>query len=314
MARVRANVVVKGKDFWALFDTGAGNTYVVEEVASLLPTFDLEKPESVALGGKVHQVKKDCRLTCLVEGLPIRVQARVLPEIGIDEKGKKIEILIGSLAMEEWGITPIPQEERLDMTHYPKEFTEFFEKVIAMTYEVKKEDVQRITETIIDDYGDALQVEEVEGGIKISGDKVNDWIVTRRIEGIIAKDDELRLFSDCFYLEEDFDKAIKDTLSQNFGDRYRVSRGEKPPTKFARGTWRLGGEHLFVTGDFKDYDEIAEMIKVVDEAIREVVKKNIEVVIEYQPGKKDVAQYVARVIEGTLKAPIKSELVQKKVE
>ena len=125
MARIRRNVVVKGKSFWALFDGGARNTYVVQEVASLLPIFELERPESVALGGRTHKVEKECLLTCLVEGLPIRVRARTLPEIGSDEKGKRIEILIGALAMEEWGITPIPSEERLDMTHYPREFIEF---------------------------------------------------------------------------------------------------------------------------------------------------------------------------------------------
>jgi len=125
MSRVRGNVVVKGKEFWALFDGGARNTYVVEEIASLLPVFELERPESVALGGRSHKVEKVCLLTCLVEGLPIQVRARVLSEIGSDEKGKRIEVLIGALAMEEWGITPVPSEEKLDMTHYPKEFVEF---------------------------------------------------------------------------------------------------------------------------------------------------------------------------------------------
>lgn len=125
MGRIRENVVVKGKNFWALFDSGARNIYVTEEVSALLPTFELEKPELVALGGRTHKVEKECLLTCLVEGLPIRVKARVLKEIGNDEKGKRIEVLIGALAMEEWGITPIPSEERLDMTHYPREFVEF---------------------------------------------------------------------------------------------------------------------------------------------------------------------------------------------
>ena len=125
MARVRAKVIVAGRNFWTLFDGGARNTYVVPEVASLLPVFELERSESVSLGGKVHQVTKECRLTCLVEGLPVRTHARVLDEIGIDEEGKRIEILIGALTMQEWGIRPIPNEERLDLTHYPKEFIEF---------------------------------------------------------------------------------------------------------------------------------------------------------------------------------------------
>jgi hypothetical protein len=90
-----------------------------------LPTFELEKPEPVSLGGSVHRVKKECRLICLVEGLSVRTHARVLEEIGEDEEGKRIEILLGALAMQEWGIRPIPDEERLDMSHYPKEFIEF---------------------------------------------------------------------------------------------------------------------------------------------------------------------------------------------
>ena len=125
MGRVRANVEVAGRTFWTLFDTGSRNTYVVEEVASLLPTFPLAMREPVALGGRAHWVERDCRLSCLVEGLLVVVRARVLPEIGRDEDGKAIEILFGALAMQEWGLVPIPHEERLDTTHYPKEFVEF---------------------------------------------------------------------------------------------------------------------------------------------------------------------------------------------
>ncbi|MFQ6092209.1 MAG: hypothetical protein ACE5OR_05935 [bacterium] len=125
MGRVKANVSVDGQNYWALFDGGAINTYVVEDLASRLPTFELERPEPVALGGKTHNVTRKCRLSCLVEGLLIDVLARVVKEIGKDEKGKRIEVLIGALAMEEWGIVPIPKEKRLDMTHYPKEFVEY---------------------------------------------------------------------------------------------------------------------------------------------------------------------------------------------
>ena len=125
MGRVRANVVVAERDCWTLFDTGARNTYVVQDLTLLLPTFESERVEPVSLGGEVHRVTKKCWLTCLVEGLPISTHARVLDEIGTDEEEKRIEILIGALAMQEWGIRPLPDEERLDMTHYPKEFIEF---------------------------------------------------------------------------------------------------------------------------------------------------------------------------------------------
>lgn len=127
MGRVRRNVIVGTTAFWALFDTGARNSYVVEEVAALLPTFPLEREERVALAGRVHQVNKLSPLSCLVEDLPIHVQARVLPEIGIDEQGKQIQVLLGALAMQEWGILPIPHQEVLDMSNYPREFVEFLE-------------------------------------------------------------------------------------------------------------------------------------------------------------------------------------------
>lgn len=127
MGRVRTNIIVADRNCWCLFDTGARNTYVVKNIASLLPSIELDKPEPVALGGRTYQVKRECHLSCLVEGFPVRTHARVLDEIGTDEEGKRIEILLGALAMQEWGIRPIPDKEQLDMTNYPKEFVEFIE-------------------------------------------------------------------------------------------------------------------------------------------------------------------------------------------
>jgi hypothetical protein len=125
MGRVRAEVAVNGRNCWTLFDTGTRTTYVVQDLTPVLPTFELERVEPVSLGGKIHKVTQKCRLICLVEGLPVRTLARVLEEIGEDEEGRRIEILLGALAMQEWGIRPIPDEERLDMTHYPREFVEY---------------------------------------------------------------------------------------------------------------------------------------------------------------------------------------------
>ena len=49
----------------------------------------------------------------------------MIDEIGKDEDGRPIDILFGALAMQQWGIRPIPDDEKLDMTHYSKEFVEF---------------------------------------------------------------------------------------------------------------------------------------------------------------------------------------------
>lgn len=77
------------------------------------------------MGGKIHEILKECRLTCLVEKFSIRNHARVLDKIGLDKEGKRVEILIGALTMQEWGIILIPEQKRVDMSHYPKEFVEF---------------------------------------------------------------------------------------------------------------------------------------------------------------------------------------------
>ncbi len=135
MGGVKEEIEINGKKFWTLFDSGAKNTYVTEKIAKLLPTFDLKVEQPVALGGEIQKVKMYCNLECKIQGLPILTHARVLKKIGEDEDGKEIEVLIGALTMQEWGIRPIPDEERLDMTHYPKEFVEFLvdeQKIIQM--------------------------------------------------------------------------------------------------------------------------------------------------------------------------------------
>ena len=64
-------------------------------------------------------------LNAEIEGHPITTHALVIDEIGKDENGTPIEILFGALAMQQWGIWLIPDEERLDLSHYPQEFVEF---------------------------------------------------------------------------------------------------------------------------------------------------------------------------------------------
>jgi hypothetical protein len=64
-------------------------------------------------------------LEARIQGRPISTHALVIDQIGQDEDGRPIEILFGALAMQQWGIRPIPDEKRLDLSHYPEEFVEF---------------------------------------------------------------------------------------------------------------------------------------------------------------------------------------------
>jgi hypothetical protein len=125
MGRVRTNIIINGKACWTLFDTGSRNTYIVTELAKTFPKTKLEHKERGGLGGIVHEYDEICIMTAKVEGKPVWASACVLDDIGRDEVGKRIEVLFGALAMQRWGIIPIPAEERLDMSNYPKEFIEF---------------------------------------------------------------------------------------------------------------------------------------------------------------------------------------------
>ena len=125
MGRIRENIQIDGKKCWTLFDTGARNTYIVPAVAALLTTTKLLKPFRSALGGGVKKATQGAFLNAEVQGHKLFTNAMVVNEIGEDEDGKPIEILFGALAMRQWGIRLVPEEERLDLTHYPKEFVEF---------------------------------------------------------------------------------------------------------------------------------------------------------------------------------------------
>jgi len=125
MGRVREKIRVNGRECWTLFDTGARNTYVIPAVAQLLKTAKMGHLFRSAIGGGVKETDTTALLEAEVEGLPIFTSAMVADEIGTDEDGKPIEILFGALAMQQWGIRPLPDEERLDLSRYPKEFIEF---------------------------------------------------------------------------------------------------------------------------------------------------------------------------------------------
>ena len=125
MSRVREAIKVDGRECWTLFDTGARHTYVTTEVAKLLTTRRLAKPFRSALGGGTKESQTWALLEAEVEGHPIVTDAMVVDEIGKDEDGKPIEVLFGAIAMQQWSIRPIPDEERLDLSHYPTTFVEF---------------------------------------------------------------------------------------------------------------------------------------------------------------------------------------------
>jgi hypothetical protein len=124
MGRVREMVKVSGQEYWALFDTGVRSTYIINTAARKLGTAGTLHPIRTVLGGRVKMTWSTALLQAEVQGRPISTHALVVDEIGKDEDGRRIEVLFGALAMRQWGIRPVPDGERLDLSHYPEEFAE----------------------------------------------------------------------------------------------------------------------------------------------------------------------------------------------
>lgn len=91
----------------------------------MLTTSRFEIPFRSALGGEIKESKATAILEAEIEGRRVSTHAMVIERIGQDEDGTPIEILFGALAMQQWGIRLIPEQEKLDLSHYPKEFLEF---------------------------------------------------------------------------------------------------------------------------------------------------------------------------------------------
>jgi hypothetical protein len=118
-------ISVDGRECWTLFDTGVRSTYVLNVVTDKLRRTATSHPIRTALGGSVKESTCTALLQAEVQGHPVSTHALVVDEIGKDEDGRCIEVLFGALAMRQWGIRPVPEEGRLDLSHYPEQFAEF---------------------------------------------------------------------------------------------------------------------------------------------------------------------------------------------
>jgi len=125
IGRIRSEIEVNGRQLWTLFNSGARNSYVTREAARGLDVKLLPKPRQAMLGGGSHSVNEACLILANVEGHTLEFQASVIDEIGTDEEGRTIEVLFGALAMQLWGIRLDPPNERLDFTHFTRDFLEF---------------------------------------------------------------------------------------------------------------------------------------------------------------------------------------------
>ena len=124
MSRTFKDIQIDGKNAFALFDTGSIRSYVRKEFASQVRQRTI--PFTVGLGGGTFEINESCLLNCAIEGLQFDIKAHPVKEIATDEKGRRIDAIIGAVAMEEWGFILDPRTGSIDLTLLRKrEFIEF---------------------------------------------------------------------------------------------------------------------------------------------------------------------------------------------
>ena len=124
VSRVFKEIEIEGRRAYALFDTGSIRSYVREEFASEVRR--KITPFNVGLGGRIYRITEACLIECAIEGLPFDIEAHPVDNLGFDERGRRIDAIIGALAMEKWALIPNPKTGEIDLTALKKrEFIEY---------------------------------------------------------------------------------------------------------------------------------------------------------------------------------------------
>jgi hypothetical protein len=124
VSRTFVEIEIEGRRAYALFDTGSMRSYIRREFSS-----DVKRritPFDVGFGGRIYRITEVCLVECAIDGLPFDIEAHPVEDLGFDERGRRIDAIIGALAMEKWALTPNPKTGEIDLTALKKrEFTEY---------------------------------------------------------------------------------------------------------------------------------------------------------------------------------------------
>ena len=124
MGRIVKEIVVDKKKLMAVFDTGSERSYIIKDVIPSGSRCTEISPFEVGFGGKKHIIRKRCTIKGKIDNLDFDFSAHLIDTIG-DIDRKKIDVVIGATAMEEWDINPLPDGKKLDLRSLKKrEFVE----------------------------------------------------------------------------------------------------------------------------------------------------------------------------------------------
>jgi len=117
-------IEIEGKKAYASIDTGSMRSYIRKEFSSEVKR--KITPFNVGLGGRIYTIMEVCLIECAIEGLPFDIEAHPVEDLGFDEEKRRIDAIIGALAMEKWALIPNPKTGEIDLTALKKrELTEY---------------------------------------------------------------------------------------------------------------------------------------------------------------------------------------------
>lgn len=125
MARFRQNIQVGGRDCWTVFDTEERDSFVVEEVGALGHIFVLERALRIPSATRDYRVEKDSFLFASIDGRHVDLHPWVVHEIGKDQDGNRIEVLLGRWTMSGAQISVLSDGSGLDFSRYGEIIEEF---------------------------------------------------------------------------------------------------------------------------------------------------------------------------------------------
>jgi hypothetical protein len=131
MAKVFGTIQVGRKRLRTLFDSEVTSCLISAQSAKGLPRRTLKFPRPGTFRGKPRLATEICLLAGKLDGNDLDLMAYVLDEVGVDDHGRPLDLLVGVLGMREWNIVLVPDEGRLDLSHFTKEFIEFAETRVA---------------------------------------------------------------------------------------------------------------------------------------------------------------------------------------
>ena len=125
MGRIHQLLKVNGIDCQAAFDDGVRNSLICELAATQSQPTTLQQARSVSIAGRRHELRRACIVAAAIGETTFEFLAYLTDEIGLDDEGQPIGVLIGSAALRQWGIRFDIVQSKLDFTHVSESVVEF---------------------------------------------------------------------------------------------------------------------------------------------------------------------------------------------